>query len=161
MPELRTDDGPRKLRAVWLGPKGATLPFEWTYVQWAVTLLMIPVGIGLVAGLIAIGGLLISGRVPWFAFWFGLIYGAPAAVYGAIRVMRGVSFDEPLRHKITTARDELGGRSREPAEAPIHWQLPWPAMAELSPAAEKLLDGGRIAVSEPTRRTDAVQSPRG
>ncbi|MBM7799362.1 hypothetical protein JOE57_002283 [Microlunatus panaciterrae] len=52
MPDLRTDDGPRKLRAVWLGPKGATLPFEWTYVQWAVTLLMIPVGIGVVAVLL-------------------------------------------------------------------------------------------------------------
>ena len=33
MPLLRTDDGPRRLRAIWLGPNGATLPFEWTYVQ--------------------------------------------------------------------------------------------------------------------------------
>ena len=40
MPHLRTDDGPRKLRAVWLGPKGATLPFEWTYVQWAAVLIL-------------------------------------------------------------------------------------------------------------------------
>ena len=39
MPNLRTDDGPRKLRAVWLGPKGATLPFEWTYVQWSAVLI--------------------------------------------------------------------------------------------------------------------------
>ena len=38
MPNLRTDDGPRKLRAIWLGPKGATLPFEWTYVQWSVVI---------------------------------------------------------------------------------------------------------------------------
>jgi hypothetical protein len=141
MPELRTDDGPRKLRAVWLGPKGATLPFEWTYVQWAVTLLMIPVGILLVAGLLALAGLATVGHVPWFAFWFGLIYGAPAGVYGAVRVMRGVTFDEPLRYKITTARDELGGRSREPAEAPTDWRMPWPRMAELPPAAIKLLGG--------------------
>jgi len=160
MPELRTDDGPRKLRAVWLGPKGATLPFEWTYVQWAVTLLMIPLGIGLIAGAIAVGGLLITGRVPWFAFWFGLIYGAPAAVYGAVRLMRGVSFDEPLRHKITTARDELGSRGRERAETPIHWQLPWPAMAELSPGAKKLLGDDSSVLTGATRRTDAVQTPR-
>jgi len=39
MPLLRTDDGPRRLRAIWLGPNGATLPFEWTYVQWGVVLL--------------------------------------------------------------------------------------------------------------------------
>lgn len=161
MPELRTDDGPRKLRAVWLGPKGATLPFEWTYVQWAVTLLMIPVGIMLVAGSIALIGLLITGHVPWFAPWFGLIYGAPAAVYGAVRVMRGVSFDEPLRHKINTARDELGGRSRERAEAPTNWQLPWPRMAELPPAAEKLLGGNHMTetATGATRRTDAVETP--
>ncbi len=44
MPRLRTDDGPRKLRAVWLGPAGSTLPFQWTYVQWLVTLIAIPIG---------------------------------------------------------------------------------------------------------------------
>ena len=44
MPRLRTDDGPRKLRAVWLGPAGSTLPFQWTYVQWLVTLVAIPIG---------------------------------------------------------------------------------------------------------------------
>lgn len=144
MPELRTDDGPRKLRAVWLGPKGATLPFEWTYVQWAVVLLMIPAGVLLVWGGIALAGLLIIGHPPWFAFWFGVIYGGPAAVYGAVRLMRGVTFDEPLRYKITTARDELGGRSREPAETPTNWRMPWPRMAELAPAAQKLLGGSSI-----------------
>ncbi len=147
MPELRTDDGPRKLRAVWLGPKGATLPFEWTYVQWAVTLLMIPAGVALVAGVIAAGGLLTVGHPPWFSFWFGLIYGAPAAIYIAVRLMRGVTFDQPLRHKFATAQDELGRGSREPAESSTQWQMPWPRMSELSPAAEKFLgdpsnDGG-------------------
>ncbi|GAB3919955.1 hypothetical protein GCM10011575_35880 [Microlunatus endophyticus] len=155
MPELRTDDGPRKLRAVWLGPKGATLPFEWTYVQWAVTLLMIPVGIVLIAGLIALAGLVAVGHAPWFAFWFGLIYGAPAAVYGAVRIMRGVTFDEPLRYKITTARDELGGRSRAAAEPPMNWRMPWPRLAELSPAAERLFEspdvvGGSGSAAEET-----------
>jgi hypothetical protein len=108
-------------------------------VQWAVTLLLIPVGIGVVAGVIALIGSLTIGHPPWFTFWFGLIYGAPAAIYGAVRLMRGVSFDEPLRHKLTTAREELGRRSRHPAEAPTRWQMPWPRLTELPEPAENLL----------------------
>lgn len=143
MPDLRTDDGPRKLRAVWLGPRGATLPFEWTYVQWAVTIAMIPGGVALVAGVIAVLGLLTIGHPPWFSFWFGLIYGAPAAVYGSMRLMRGVSFDEPLRHKLATLREEFGRRSREPIEEATRWQMPMPRMNELAPATERLLGAPR------------------
>jgi hypothetical protein len=143
MPDLRTDDGPRKLRAVWLGPRGATLPFEWTYVQWAVTIAMIPLGVALVAGVIALLGLLTIGHPPWFSFWFGLIYGAPAAVYGSMRLMRGVSFDEPLRHKLATLREEFGRRSREPIEEATRWQMPMPRMNELAPATERLLGAPR------------------
>ncbi len=150
MPELRTDDGPRKLRAVWLGPKGATLPFEWTYVQWSVTLLMIPVGVGLVALLIALGGLATIGHPPWFTFWFGLIYGAPAAIYLAVRLMRGVTFDEPLRYKTATFREELGRRSREPAEVATNWVMPFPKVAELPAAAQDLL-GGHATRGEESR----------
>jgi hypothetical protein len=139
VPELRTDDGPRKLRAVWLGPKGATLPFEWTYVQWAVTLLMIPAGIALVALLVALAGLATVGHAPWFTFWFGLIYGAPLAIYLAVRLMRGVTFDEPLRYKTATFRDEFGRESREPPEAVTEWRMPFPKIVELPPAAAALL----------------------
>ncbi|QDP95006.1 hypothetical protein FOE78_02925 [Microlunatus elymi] len=138
---MRTDDGPRKLRAVWLGPKGATLPFEWTYVQWAVTLLMIPVGVLLVTGIVAAGGLLVLGHPPWFTWWFGLIYGGPAGVWVAVRLMRGVSFDEPLRFKITTLRQEWGHGSRMPAEKSTRWQMPWPRVGELHPNTDALLDG--------------------
>jgi hypothetical protein len=141
MPELRTDDGPRKLRAVWLGPKGASLPFEWTYVQWSVTLLMIPFGIGLTSLLIAVVGWATVGHPPWFTIWFGLIYGAPSAVYLAIRLMRGVTFDEPLRYKTATFREEVGRRSRVSAEGVTEWSMPWPKLAELPPAAHQLLGG--------------------
>ena len=141
MPELRTDDGPRKLRAVWLGPKGATLPFEWTYVQWSVTLLMIPLGIALVALLVALGGLVTIGHAPWFTFWFGLIYGAPLAIYLAVRLMRGVTFDEPLRYKTTTFREEFGRRSRDRAEGVTQWVMPFPKLTEPSPVAQDLLAG--------------------
>jgi len=147
VPELRTDDGPRKLRAVWLGPKGATLPFEWTYVQWSVTLLMIPLGVALVALLIAVGGLLTIGHAPWFTFWFGLIYGAPAAIYLAVRLMRGVTFDEPLRYKTATFREEFG-RSREPAEGVTAWVMPFPRLAELPAPAQDLLAGRTLPREE-------------
>jgi hypothetical protein len=149
VPELRTDDGPRKLRAVWLGPKGATLPFEWTYVQWAVTLLMIPLGIGLVSLLIALAGLVMVGHAPWFTFWFGLIYGAPAAIYLAVRLMRNVTFDEPLRYKTATFREEFGRQSRERAEGITEWTMPFPRLAELPAAAQDLL-----GASTPYQRED-------
>lgn len=141
MPELRTDDGPRKLRAVWLGPKGASLPFEWTYVQWSVTLLMIPLGISFTCLLIAVVGWSTIGHAPWFTFWFGLIYGGPAAIYLAVRLMRGVTFDEPLRYKTSTFREEVGRGQRMTAEGPTEWSMPWPKLAELSPAARRLLEG--------------------
>ena len=149
MPELRTDDGPRKLRAVWLGPKGATLPFEWTYVQWAVTLLMIPLGIGLVSLVIALAGLVTVGHAPWFTLWFGLIYGAPMAIYLAVRLMRGVTFDEPLRYKTSTFREEFGRQSRERAEGITEWTMPFPKLAELPAAAQDLL-----GASTPNQRED-------
>ncbi|HET9872965.1 MAG TPA: hypothetical protein VFP89_10275 [Propionibacteriaceae bacterium] len=126
---------------MWLGPKGATLPFEWTYVQWAVTLLVIPLGIGLISGLIALAGLLTVGHPPWFTVWFGVIYGAPLAVYSGVRLMRGVTFDEPLRYKTATFGDEFGRRSREPAEGVTEWLMPWPRFAELPPQVNHLLEG--------------------
>ena len=139
MPELRTDDGPRKLRAVWLGPKGATLPFEWSYVQWAVTLLLIPAGVCAFALVVAATGWLTVGHAPWFTWWFGTIYGAPAAVYAAVRLMRNVTFDEPLRYKLTTFREEFGSGQRVRAESREEWRMPFPRkVAELSPAASSL-----------------------
>jgi hypothetical protein len=146
MPDLRTDDGPRKLRAVWLGPKGATLPFEWTYVQWAVTLLMIPAGVGLVALVVAVAGLASVGHPPWFTLWFGLIYGAPLAIYLAVRLMRGVTFDEPLRYKMATSREEVGRESREPAEGVTEWLMPFPRVADLPEPAVAMLAAGSVAL---------------
>jgi hypothetical protein len=145
VPDLRTDDGPRKLRAVWLGPKGATLPFEWTYVQWAVTLLMIPAGVGLVALVVALAGLATVGHPPWFTFWFGVIYGAPLAIYLAVRLMRGVTFDEPLRYKMATFREEVGRESREPAEGVTEWLMPFPRVADLPEPALAMLAAGSVA----------------
>lgn len=73
MPHLRTDDGPRKLRAVWLGPKGATLPFEWAYVQWAAVL------IGIVVAPLLLGPVvyLVTGLDGGWGVVLGLVWGCP------------------------------------------------------------------------------------
>lgn len=94
MPRLRTDDGPRKLRAVWLGPAGHTLPFQWTYVQWAVTLVAVPL-----AG--TIGTMVVWALLgdPVWAFGIGGLWCGAAGMYLAMRVMRNVTFDEPLGYQ--------------------------------------------------------------
>ena len=99
MPRLRTDAGPRKLRAVWRGTKGAPLPFQWTYVQWLVTLVSVPVVVSVLWIVLNALGVRYAGTwaVPW---------GAAAAMYGSVKVMRHVSYDEPLRHVQQTLRQE-------------------------------------------------------
>ena len=94
MPRLRTDDGPRKLRAVWLGPAGHTLPFQWTYVQWAVTLIAVPV-----AGTIGTAIVYALLGDPVWAFGLGGLWFGAGGVYLAIHLMRNVTFDEPLSYQ--------------------------------------------------------------
>ena len=119
MPLLRTDDGPRRLRAIWLGPNGATLPFEWTYVQWAVVLLTASLSGDLV------------GLLAWW--WTGdvvytvaaiVLWGWPAGVYLGTRVMRGVSFDEPLRFKVALHRGQLRSAPRRHPAGEVTWIMP-------------------------------------
>ena len=113
MPQLQTDDGPRRLRAVWLGPTGATLPFEWTYVQWVTTLAAIPVTVGLLWGL----GTAVHQFVPAVVDDFlvraiALIWGPALGVYVTVKVMRHVSFDQPLAARVRLVRAELRPRRR-------------------------------------------------
>lgn len=129
MPMLRTDDGPRKLRAIWLGPKGATLPFEWSYVQWCVTLLVLPVGI--VAGILLLAAIslgLFSVPSWWFAGPIGFLAGGMFSLWLSVRLMRGVTFDEPLRYKLAIARAELGRKRHHAAGA--DWAMPWPNITD-------------------------------
>lgn len=133
MPPLRTDDGPRKLRAVWLGPKGATLPFEWTYVQWSVTLLAVPLAAALAVLLVrALGG-------PSWLQLLATMYGAVSGVYLAVRAMRNVTFDEPLKHKTGTVRAELSRRHRRPTAQSTVWVWQQPTITDLTPEAAQLL----------------------
>lgn len=132
MPPLRTDDGPRKLRAVWLGPKGGTLPFEWTYVQWSATLAAMAVT-STMAFLIA----LILPAPAWFV-GFAYLSGGGIGVYLAVKAMRNVTFDEPLRHKTATVRAEFS-RRRRPAQQATAWVWADLPVNDLSPQAAQLL----------------------
>jgi hypothetical protein len=136
MPRLRTDDGPRKLRAVWLGPAGSTLPFQWTYVQWLVTLVAIPIGA-------AVGGLLVwllGVGVVW-TLSIGVLWGAAAGVWAAVKVMRHVTYDEPLRYQRRLVRGEFSRAFSSGAEVrPIEVAFTFPQIGYLSPAVCRSMD---------------------
>jgi hypothetical protein len=130
MPRLRTADGPRKLRAVWLGPAGSTLPFQWTYVQWLVTLVAIPIGA-------AVGGLLVwmlGAGLVW-TLSIGVLWGAAAGIWVAVKVMRHVTYDEPLRYQRRLVRGEFSRAFSTGAELrPIEVAFTFPPIGYLSPA---------------------------
>jgi hypothetical protein len=120
MPRLRTDDGPRKLRAVWLGPAGSTLPFQWTYVQWLVTLVAIPVGS------------MIGGALVW-TLGIGVLWGGAAGVWAAVKLMGYVSYDEPLRYQRRLVRGEFSRRFGTTEEIrPIEVDFGFPPIGYLS-----------------------------
>lgn len=136
MPLLHTDDGPRRLRAVWLGPTGATLPFEWTYVQWVATLAAIPVTAGLLWGV----GMLVHQLLPFVdTFLVGAvawIWGPALGVYATVRVMRHVSFDQPLGARARLVKAELQRRPRPTRTAVV--ASPPPITELATPSAKSL-----------------------
>lgn len=122
MPHLRTDDGPRKLRAVWLGPAGHTLAFQWTYVQWLVTLLTVPVAAAIGAGLLR----LLGADWVWTA-GIGVLWGGAAGLWVAVRLMRNVTFDEPLRYQRRLLRAEFNRHTStvlQPRPLAVRFTLP-------------------------------------
>lgn len=154
MPTLRTDDGPRRLRAVWLGPKGATLPFEWTYVQWMVVI----VAASLVGDVAAV--------VAWFVTHHDLTYTAASAViwgwplggFLAVRSMRGVSFDEPLRAKLATIRSQLGNRKEKTTVPAVGmWEITFPPIHHLAEPTLQCLRWSEHG-QRPHRRPEGEQS---
>lgn len=129
MPLLHTDDGPRRLRALWLGPKGYTLPFEWSYVQWAVTLLMMTI-----CGFVVMGVVRLITADLTYVVVGGVLYGWSAGIYLTVRMMRGVSFDEPLAYKRRLAISQLSGKHRVPVPSGGEWELQTPRISHLSEA---------------------------
>lgn len=135
MPEIRTDDGPRRLRAVWLGPKGYTLPFEWSYVQWVVVALTASVG----AALAGLFGLWFCLQILQLTNWswtvtmatiFALAWGVPAGVILGVRAMRDVTPDEPITARTVQLARHLRRRHTEPAPVPVHYRMQMPVIRE-------------------------------
>jgi hypothetical protein len=88
---------------VWLGPAGHTLAFQWTYVQWLVTLVAIPVGSTLGALTLRLLG---AGWV--WTVGIGVLWGGAGGLWLAVRLMRHVTFDEPLRYQRRLVKGEFG-----------------------------------------------------
>ena len=149
MPRLRTDDGPRKLRAVWLGPAGHTLPFQWTYVQWAITILAVPI-----AGTIGTTIVWFLLGDPVWAFGLGGLWFGAAGVYLAIRLMRNVTFDEPLSYHRRLVKGEFSSQFSRPVGArQIAVELQMPPIGYLSPAVRRSMDWDVAAQRPLTEQT--------
>lgn len=118
MPLLRTDDGPRRLRAVWLGPRGSRLYWDWTYVQWAVFLALLVV----LVGFFGVTAYLVT-RDPWLTAGVAL-WGAPPAFYISRFVIEHADYDRPLRwwRRIIPAEWKLSRRT--PREAAVRVAAP-------------------------------------
>lgn len=114
MPVIDTDDDARRLRAVWLGPKGMRWPFTARYVAWAcwagmaavastvVGSLLWPVAPRNLAGLL----LLVAG--------IGLA-GPVLAIWPAAAVMRVVTHDKPVKYLTRALRAEVHAPRPVPA----------------------------------------------
>ncbi len=105
MPELITDDGPRKLRNVWLGPKGLRLPVEYTYTHWLMLAILLPLTVFVVGGVATGLFTLLGVKDSWY---IGLLT-SPFALLGAVllvqKVAEHLSFETPFGylHSATTA----------------------------------------------------------
>ena len=151
MPRLRTDDGPRKLRAVWLGPAGHTLPFQWTYVQWAVTLIAVPV-----AGTIGTAIVYALLGDPVWAFGLGGLWFGAGGVYLAIHLMRNVTFDEPLSYQRRLVKGEFSRQFSQPVGARrLTVEFEQPSIDYLAAPIRRAM-GWDITAQQPL----AVTSPR-
>lgn len=117
MPEIRTDDTPRRLRAVWLGPRGKTLSWEWTYVQWALCLLLVT----------------LCSFVLLLALWpvdhvIAVVFGTGAGVVLGVRLASAAvartNYDQPLRWWRRTVVGEWRRSSRPMASSSVRLAAP-------------------------------------
>lgn len=134
MPEIRTDDAPRRLRAVWLGPRGKTLAFEWTYVQW----------------LLCLGLVIVCVTVLMLGLWpvdhvIAVVFGAGGGLLLGVRLSRWAiahtDYDRPLRWWRATITGEWR-RSRRLRPAAAH-QLTAPGTRPLAAWAQTAIWGHR------------------
>ena len=98
---LRTDDDIYRARLVYLGPPGYTLPFQLSYAQYGLFVLLVPVFMAI--------HYLFSFKVDLFPAWEIAL-----AMVTTSYVFRHVDPDRPARMVIRTALTDWR-RSREPA----------------------------------------------
>jgi hypothetical protein len=116
MPRLVTDDAPRRLRGVWLGPKGVRWPVDWTFAQWGVfALLSVVCPVTIFAAFAFLN---------WYlAICNGLLWGPVAAYFLTRWVMRFVDYDRPIRFWLRQLRGEWRRSRRTPGEARVRVDL--------------------------------------
>jgi hypothetical protein len=128
MPDIRTDDTPRRLRAVWLGPRGKTLAWEWTYVQWSLCL-------ALMVACSAVLLLLLWPVDHTIAVCFGIGGGSLIGQKLAAHAVAHTNYDQPLRWWRQTLRGEFRRSTRMPQDRVE--RLTAPPVAELARWAER------------------------
>jgi len=143
VPAIRTDDATRRLRAVWLGPKGKTLAFEWTYVQWSLCILL--VGLGAL-----IGFALLAPFDRTFALLAGPMWGGVLGFFATRWVVSQTNYDQPLRWWRRTLRGEWSRSARLP---------PWASGAGARAVHERdrVRGGARVVASSRIRWSGFVE----
>lgn len=137
MPPIRTDDAPRALRGVWLGWAGFTLPFEWTYLRWGITIAA------------AFVSLPLFGLALWVttgAWLFALAGGTVCAIGTGILLgdllSRGASFDEPFGYRAGVLAEGWRAFRRGSTRA-VRLAAVAPAAGDLGPGARRSMGWGR------------------
>lgn len=133
MPLIRSDDGPRKLRAVWLGPKGATLPFEWTFVQWLVCVLCT-----IALGTVVLVALWVA-WAPIYGMAGAVLYGPAGGFYIGAKLMHRTSFDEPIQYRVPMMIGQIRDRGRSGSNDEVEWRVRLPPVRDLGPGARRAL----------------------
>lgn len=156
MPLLRTDDGPRRLRAVWLGPRGTRLYWDWTYVQWGMFLLLLVVFVGF----FGVSARIMTGD-PWLTAGVAL-WGVPPAFYLTRFVMEHADYDRPLRWWRRMVPAEWKRSRRTPPETGIRVAAPpvHPLSSQVSsvlflPRNQRPRPLGRTVLTAPHQETAA------
>lgn len=131
MPPIRTDDAPRRLRAMWLGPRGARWPVDWTYPQWGVFVILLLTVPPLIFFLVA-----------WWdvAFAAAFAFGGPVIAYRVTTSMpKWVNYDRPLRWWVGVLRAEFSHSTRLSKLEERRHRVSGIAPVELSKGAQRAL----------------------
>lgn len=152
MPPIRTDDAPRRLRQVWLGPKGLRLGFEWPYPR-----LFLFVCLWAALTPVAWYVLGVTGSRVHIAFLLGNGWGLVLSWLASWAIMKGVSADEPLFYRVRMLLAITRPRPIAPVEE-VSIELEFPTISEMSPGLRRAITG-RSPDSKPFIFTPTATDP--